>query len=122
LDIATAANGVRQVTDSRDIEDRGAQLGDDDQQRSTERAHRLWWNSKLERWRLHNAMTAARYATLARVSKGQVGPRPMAYLLAVLAGAAADQCIKAGLPLPGGWSWPRPTKTTRRRCESERVD
>ena len=26
----------------------GAEFGDDDQERSLERAHRLWWNSKLE--------------------------------------------------------------------------
>ena len=27
----------------------------------------------------------------------------MAYFFAVLAGAAADQCMKAGLALPRGW-------------------
>jgi hypothetical protein len=85
------------------IQEWGAELGDDDQQRSIERAHRLWWNSKLERWRFHNAMKAARHATTTRAAKGQVGARPMAYFFAVLAGAAADQCMKAGLPLPHGW-------------------
>jgi hypothetical protein len=85
------------------IQEWGVEFGDDDQQRSTERAHRLWWNSKLERWRFHNAMKAARHATQARLAKGQIGSRPMAYFFAVLAGAAADQCMKAGLPLPRGW-------------------
>ena len=80
----------------------GAELGDDDQERSIERAHRLWWNSKLERWRFHNAMKAAKHATLARMANGQVSGRPMAYFFGVLAGAAADQCVRAGLTLPQG--------------------
>jgi hypothetical protein len=45
------------------IEQWGPELSDDDAQRSVERAHHLWWNSKLPRWRFHNAMKAARHAT-----------------------------------------------------------
>ena len=85
------------------ISEWGAELGDDDQERSIDRAHRMWWNSKLERGRFHNAMKAARHATLTRMSAGRVGSRPMAYFFGVLAGAAADQCVTAGLPLPRGW-------------------
>jgi hypothetical protein len=48
-------------------------------------------------------MKAARHATLARMATGQVGGRPMAYFFGVLAGAAADQCVRAGLPVPRGW-------------------
>lgn len=81
----------------------GAELGDDDQDRSLDRAHRMWWNSKLERWRFHNAMKSAKHATLARMANGQVSGRPMAYFFGVLAGAAADQCVRAGLTLPRGW-------------------
>ena len=105
------------------IVDWGVELDDDDQQRSLDRAHRMWWNSKLERWRFHNAMKAAKDATLARKAKGQVGGRPMAYFFGVLAGAAADQCVRAGLTLPRGWeitlgvdgtaSPHRPSVTTR---------
>jgi hypothetical protein len=83
----------------------GVEFSDDDQERSLDRAHRMWWNSKLERGRFHNAMKAARHATLVRMANGQVGGRPMAYFFGVLAGAAADQCMKAGLPLPRGWEF-----------------
>jgi hypothetical protein len=37
------------------------------------------------------------------MSNGQVNGRPMAYFFGVMAGAAADQCIKAGLPVPRSW-------------------
>jgi len=50
------------------IVDWGVELDDDDQERSLDRAHRMWWSSKLERWRFHNAMKAARHATLARMA------------------------------------------------------
>jgi hypothetical protein len=63
------------------IVDWGVELDDDDQDRSLDRAHRMWWNSKLERWRFHNAMKAAKHATLARMANGQVSGRPMAYSL-----------------------------------------
>jgi hypothetical protein len=63
----------------------------------------MWWNSKLERGRFHNAMKAAKHVTLTRMASGQVGGRPMAYFFGVLAGAAADQCVRAGLPMPRGW-------------------
>jgi hypothetical protein len=79
------------------------ELGDDDQERSLARAHRLWWNSKLERYRFHNAMKAAKHVTLARMANGQVSGRPMAYFFGVLSGAVADQCVRAGLPEPRGW-------------------
>ena len=95
------------------IEEWGAEFGDDDQQRSIERAHRLWWNSKLERWRFHNAMKLARHTTLKRLTAGQVGGRPMAYFFSVLAGAAADECVKAGQSLPHGWEqWAATEDTT----------
>jgi len=48
-------------------------------------------------------MKAGRHVTLARMTNGQVGGRPMAYFFGVLAGAAADQCVRAGLPVPRGW-------------------
>jgi hypothetical protein len=77
-------------------------LGDDDQERSLQRAHRLWWNSGLDRHQSHNAMKAARHGTLARMANGQVGGRPTADFFGVKAGAAADQCVRAGLQVPRG--------------------
>jgi hypothetical protein len=57
----------------------------------------------LERWQFHNAMNAIRHVTLARVANAHVSGRPMASFFGVLAGAAADECLKARLPLPWGW-------------------
>jgi hypothetical protein len=84
------------------IETWGAELGDDDPARSLDRAHHIWWNSKLPRWRFHNAMKAARHAARARLAAGQVRGNPMAYFFGVLEGAVGDECIRAGLPLPPG--------------------
>jgi len=103
MNIAEAPPGYLDEGITSYIVDWGVELDDDDQERSLDRAHRMWWNSKLERWRFHNAMKAAKHATLARMANGQVGGRPMAYFFGVLAGAAADQCVRAGQTLPQGW-------------------
>jgi hypothetical protein len=103
MDIAEAAPGYLDDGITSYIVEWGTELGDDDTERSLERAHRMWWNSKLERGRFHNAMKAAKHVTLTRMASGQVGGRPMAYFFGVLAGAAADQCVRAGLPMPRGW-------------------
>jgi hypothetical protein len=80
------------------IEQWGPELSDDDSQRSVERAHHLWWNSKLPRWRFHNAMKAALHATQAKVEAGRVQGSPMAYFFALLRTTASDECRKEGLP------------------------
>ena len=59
--------------------------------------------SGLERWRFHNAVKAARHPTPTPLANGRVGAHPMAYFVAVLAGGAAHERIKAGVPLPRGW-------------------
>jgi hypothetical protein len=98
----------------------GAELLDNDPQRSLDRAHRLWWNSKLERGRFHNAMKAAKHVTVARMARGQVTGRPMAYFFGVLKFAAMDECVKAGMPMPRGWRL-RPPDEEQASWEEERV-
>jgi hypothetical protein len=102
------------------IEEWGAELLDDDAQRSLTRAHRLWWNSKLERERFHNAMKAAKHTTLARMAKGQVAGRPMAYFFGVLRFCVMDECIKAGQPPPRGWRL-RPPEDEQAAWDQERT-
>jgi hypothetical protein len=46
-------------------------VGDDEQERSLQRAHRLGWNSGLERYQFHNAMKATRHVTLARMANAR---------------------------------------------------
>jgi hypothetical protein len=80
------------------VERWSSELGDDDLQRSVERAHHIWWNSKLPRDAFHNAMKAAHHETRAKLEAGKIHGAPMAYLLTVLRTTASEQCVRLGLP------------------------
>lgn len=82
------------------VEQYGIEFGDDDPQRSLDRAHRLWWNSGLARDAYHLAVKRAWYATRERRRTNSISGSVMAYFFGVLQGAIADECLKAGLPLP----------------------
>lgn len=81
------------------LDEWAVEFADDDAGSSVQRAHRMWWNSGLDRDAFHRAMKRAYYATRSRQRQSAINGPPTAYLFGVLAGAIADERMKLGLPL-----------------------